>query len=150
MITRRLLWRGTKDAYSGGHCLVAWPKMTLSREHGGLGIIDLELQNKELLLKWLWLAETNQESLWPTTLNSIECNLTHIQSNQLETKHGLSFFVNDLKSLLPLYHASVSHESNSNTLWCWYTTFTVKSTYQFYNNPRDTTTIPRAMIPQST
>jgi hypothetical protein len=45
-ITRRFLWRGTKDTYSGGHCLIAWPKVTLPKPNGGLGTTDIELQNK--------------------------------------------------------------------------------------------------------
>jgi hypothetical protein len=50
-IIRHFLWRGTKETYSGGHCLVAWPKVALPKINGGLGIIDIELQNKALILK---------------------------------------------------------------------------------------------------
>jgi hypothetical protein len=31
------LWRGGKEA-KGGHCLIAWPKVTRPKELGGLGI----------------------------------------------------------------------------------------------------------------
>jgi hypothetical protein len=44
-------FRGNKNTYSGGHCLVAWPKLTLPKTHEGLGIMDLSLQNKTLLVK---------------------------------------------------------------------------------------------------
>jgi hypothetical protein len=37
----------------GGHCLVTWQKLTTPKINGGLGIIDIELQNKALLLKWI-------------------------------------------------------------------------------------------------
>jgi hypothetical protein len=52
-IMRRFLWRGTKDTYSGGHCLVAWQKITIPKINRGLSIIDIELHNKALLLKWI-------------------------------------------------------------------------------------------------
>jgi hypothetical protein len=29
-------WYGTKDTYNGGHSLVAWPKVTLSKTNGQL------------------------------------------------------------------------------------------------------------------
>ena len=40
-IQRGLLWRVHKDA-KGGHCLVAWGKVCLPKELGGLGISDLK------------------------------------------------------------------------------------------------------------
>ncbi|GJM91710.1 hypothetical protein PR202_ga08114 [Eleusine coracana subsp. coracana] len=36
-IRREYFWRGRKEA-KGGHCLVAWGKVTRSKELGGLGI----------------------------------------------------------------------------------------------------------------
>jgi hypothetical protein len=35
------LWKGRKDV-RGGHCLIAWPKVTRSIELGGLGISNLQ------------------------------------------------------------------------------------------------------------
>jgi hypothetical protein len=66
-ITRRYLWQGTEPSFSGGHCLVAWRTMTLPKENGGLNIIDIRLQNKCLLLKWLWVAIKEPDSLWGST-----------------------------------------------------------------------------------
>jgi hypothetical protein len=40
-IRRGYLWRGRKDA-KGGHCLVAWTKVTRPKNMGGLGISDLK------------------------------------------------------------------------------------------------------------
>ena len=39
-IRRGFLWKGRKDVL-GGHCLVAWGKVTRSKELGVLGISDL-------------------------------------------------------------------------------------------------------------
>jgi hypothetical protein len=74
-ITRRFIWRGNENTYSGVHCLVAWPKLTLPKTHGGLGIIDLSLQNKTLLVKWLWLAETDEACLWALPLCSLHLSI---------------------------------------------------------------------------
>jgi hypothetical protein len=41
------LWRGRKEAL-GGHCLIAWPKVTRPKELGGLGIPDLRRLNGAL------------------------------------------------------------------------------------------------------
>jgi hypothetical protein len=51
-IRRNYMWRGRKDA-SGGHCLIAWPKVTRPKELGGLGISDLKHLNWALRLRWL-------------------------------------------------------------------------------------------------
>jgi hypothetical protein len=40
-IRRGSLWKGRKDV-RGGHCLIAWPKVTRPPELGGLGISDLQ------------------------------------------------------------------------------------------------------------
>jgi hypothetical protein len=40
-IRRGFLWKGRKDV-RGGHCLIAWPKVTRPPDLGGLGISDLQ------------------------------------------------------------------------------------------------------------
>ena len=40
-IRRSFLWRGRKNAL-GGHCMVAWSKVTRPKKLGGLGISDLQ------------------------------------------------------------------------------------------------------------
>lgn len=48
------LWRGRLQA-QGGHCLVAWPKITRPLKLGGLGVHDLKLLGWALRIRWLWL-----------------------------------------------------------------------------------------------
>jgi hypothetical protein len=43
-IRRGYLWKGKMDA-KGGHCLVAWPKVTRPKKLGGLGIANLQVLN---------------------------------------------------------------------------------------------------------
>lgn len=62
-IRRNFLWRGRKEAL-GGHCLVAWNKVTRPKEFGGLGILNLRLMNWALRLRWLWLEKTDTGRPW--------------------------------------------------------------------------------------
>ena len=62
-IRRAFLWKGRKDA-KGGHCLLAWPKVTRPVFLGGLGISDLQKLGWALKLRWLWLQKTEPEKAW--------------------------------------------------------------------------------------
>ena len=62
-IRRGFLWKGRKDA-RGGHCLIAWPKVTRPPELGGLGISDLQNLGWALRLRWMWLQKTEPEKPW--------------------------------------------------------------------------------------
>jgi hypothetical protein len=62
-IRRNFLWRGRKEAI-GGHCLVAWNKVTRPKEFGGLGILNLYLMSWALRLRWLWLKKTDTGKPW--------------------------------------------------------------------------------------
>jgi hypothetical protein len=57
------LWKGRIDA-KGGHCLVAWPKITRPKELGGLGIADLQVLNWALRVRWLWLKKADDSKPW--------------------------------------------------------------------------------------
>jgi hypothetical protein len=57
------LWKGRKDA-NGGHCLVAWPKVTQPTELGGLGISHLQNLGWALWMCWLWLQKTEPDHPW--------------------------------------------------------------------------------------
>ena len=60
---RGFLWTGEGDA-NGSSCLVAWDKVRCSKDQGGLGIKDLEVQNICLLLKLLHKLYTATQSPW--------------------------------------------------------------------------------------
>jgi len=62
-IRRGFLWRGRKDT-RGGHCLIAWPKVTRPPDLRGLGISDLQKLGWTLRLRWLWLQKTEPGKPW--------------------------------------------------------------------------------------
>ena len=62
-LRRGFLRRGRKEA-KGGHCLVAWTKVCLPKELGGLGISDLQNLGWALQLRWLWLMKIDPTRPW--------------------------------------------------------------------------------------
>jgi hypothetical protein len=62
-LQRSFLWRGSKEA-KGGHCLLAWPKITRPKELGGLGIHDTQILGWALRARWPWLQRTEPGKPW--------------------------------------------------------------------------------------
>jgi hypothetical protein len=62
-IRRDFLWKGRKDVI-GGHCAIAWPKVTQPCELGGLGISNLQQLGWALWARWLWLQKTEPDKPW--------------------------------------------------------------------------------------
>jgi zinc-binding in reverse transcriptase len=130
-ITRRFLWRGTNDTYSGGHCLISWPQVTKPKESGGLGIMDLRLQNKCLLVKWIWLHATDRNRLWSATLTAL--GITIDDANPPTRAKGS--FIRDLIGILPIHKAASQQQQDGSITTVWSSSFSVKSIYSVCNNP---------------
>ncbi|WVZ88874.1 hypothetical protein U9M48_035341 [Paspalum notatum var. saurae] len=62
-IRRGFLWRGRKEV-RGGHCLIAWNKVQLPKELGGLGISNLQTLGWALRMRWLSLQKTEPDRPW--------------------------------------------------------------------------------------
>jgi hypothetical protein len=62
-VRRGFLWKVRKQA-NGGHCLVAWGKVTRPKDLGGLGITDLRLLSVALRARWPWLQKTGHSKPW--------------------------------------------------------------------------------------
>jgi hypothetical protein len=60
---KQCLWRGSDDTAKGGN-LVAWPTVMKPKEKGGLGVINLRLQNDALLLKQLHKFYNKVDTPW--------------------------------------------------------------------------------------
>lgn len=60
---KQCLWRGSDEMAKGGN-LVAWPNVMKPKEKGGLGIINLRLQNDALLLTQLHKFYNKEDVPW--------------------------------------------------------------------------------------
>ncbi|WVZ64664.1 LOW QUALITY PROTEIN: hypothetical protein U9M48_014158, partial [Paspalum notatum var. saurae] len=60
---KQCLWRGS-DANNKGGNLVAWPVVLRPKDKGGLGVIDLNIQNDGLLLKQLHKFYSRKDTPW--------------------------------------------------------------------------------------
>jgi hypothetical protein len=60
---KQCLWRGNDTEKKGGN-LVAWPVVMRPKEKGGLGVLNLRLQNDALLLKHLSKFYNKEDIPW--------------------------------------------------------------------------------------
>ena len=60
---KQCLWRGNSNNTRGGN-LVAWPRCITPKNKGGLGILNLRLQNDALLLKHLHKFYNRENIPW--------------------------------------------------------------------------------------
>ena len=62
-IRKQCLWRGNNRGKRGGH-LAAWSTVSLPKAKGGLGVLNLRLQNDSLLLKQLHKFYSKKDVPW--------------------------------------------------------------------------------------
>lgn len=60
---RRFIWFGT-DKQGGVRSLVNWSRMCVKREHGGMGVRDINQHNRALLCKWWWRLASKEDTTW--------------------------------------------------------------------------------------
>jgi zinc-binding in reverse transcriptase len=113
---------------------VPWGKVTLPKPYGGLGVIDIHVQNWAMLTKWIWIAENDDPSLWRTTLITLYSTTPTAPSLTTQPK---TFFLSDLRKIQPIMTATTKCNTNNSLLWNLTTTghFMVNSAYHFLNNP---------------
>ena len=63
MIQKQCLWRWNSEKKKGGN-LVAWETVQKPKDKGGLGVINLRLQNDALLMKQLHKFYNRMEIPW--------------------------------------------------------------------------------------
>ncbi|KAG5592568.1 hypothetical protein H5410_043082 [Solanum commersonii] len=83
-IMRDFLWEGNKKDHKIH--LVKWAKVTLPKQYGGLGIKDLVLHNRCMLLKWHWRYNQEAAGLWKEVIQA-KCSDSHWCSNKVSTSY---------------------------------------------------------------
>nr|GEW83494.1 hypothetical protein [Tanacetum cinerariifolium] len=75
------LWCNGK--LSKGKAKIAWKKVCKPKTQGGLGLKDLKVWNKALLIKHIWNIACKKDSLWVKWINTVKLNGRGIQRNML-------------------------------------------------------------------
>lgn len=96
-IRRAFLWSGD-DTVSGAQCLVAWEQVSQPKENDGLGVKNIVVQNKCLLLKLIHRLHHPDGSAWAIWVRSEICIAT--LQGPLEGMHW-----DALRELLPIYQS---------------------------------------------
>jgi hypothetical protein len=110
------LWKGG-DLNRKGGCLATWEVACLSKEEGGLGIIDLRKQNSALLLKYLDKFYNQDNIPWVLTWNKL-------YSNSDTAPHARrmvgSFWWKDISKLMPKFLQMAKCQPNrGNSVSFW-------------------------------
>ena len=96
---RAFIWKGSDtDAISGGHCLLAWPRVCRPSILGGLGLPDLTLQGYALRMRWLWFQRTDHTCSWASLPQPQEKLVQAMFNNSITVQIGngqQSFFWTD-------------------------------------------------------
>jgi hypothetical protein len=116
-ILHGFLWKCLKDVH-GGHCLVAWDRVYMPKEFGGLGIPNLRKMNLALWPRWLWLSRMEASRSWkefeiqvpPMVTEIFEAATYSVVGNGSATFFWLDSWLPDghLKDLAPHLFALIS------------------------------------------
>ncbi|KAJ3699256.1 hypothetical protein LUZ61_002961 [Rhynchospora tenuis] len=115
-IRRRFFWKGREKCLRG-HCLVNWAKCCLPKKCGGLGIINLSIQNQALLMKWLWKLQHQPDSTWAASIQLLY-GTTDLVVLSCDTRVFLAF--KEILSFKDFYNASLlSVLDTQQSVWKW-------------------------------
>ena len=94
IIDRGFFWQG--DDHKKKYRLTRWDVVCQPKDQGGLGIHNLEIQNKCLLSKWLFKL-INEEGVWHDLLK--RKYLYNKSITQVDRKQGDSYFLPGLMNV---------------------------------------------------
>ncbi|KAJ4765867.1 Ribonuclease H-like superfamily protein [Rhynchospora pubera] len=137
-IRRAFLWKGKKSCV-GGQCLVNWDSCCLPKKNGGLGILNMHVQNDALLMKWLWKLQKEPNSVWSESIRTIY-GTTEI--SDLSNVQCLSYELKDILQIRGFYSCSCTFQGDESAIqWRWTSDglFSSKSAYSRMIDPGVTT-----------
>jgi hypothetical protein len=111
------LWRKKgNDVQARGNALVAWNKICRPKKQGGLGVLNLEVQNNALLLKNLDKFFNHHDTPWVNLVWNSYYSNGNLPSNNLEG----SFWWRSHLKLLDLYKAMAKcNVKNGKSVRLW-------------------------------
>ncbi|KAJ3696607.1 hypothetical protein LUZ61_000312 [Rhynchospora tenuis] len=112
-VRRDFIWSKTSNGSKGVH-LLAWDRMCMPKEIGGLGLVNLKLHNISLLLRWLWRLYAQPDSQWSSLARMLYGRANNSIPPILWTRAG-SFFWRDLMSLRNYFQLSISYIVNGGS-----------------------------------
>ncbi|XP_075091548.1 uncharacterized protein LOC142171749 [Nicotiana tabacum] len=89
-LRRNFLWHGNKEK-KGLH-LVKWKTLTLNKKKGGVGVRNLRMQNKSLLMKWLWRFTREDQALWRKVIKAKYGKEGFWMTKQVNNAYGTSLW----------------------------------------------------------
>ncbi|KAL9687736.1 hypothetical protein QQ045_032143 [Rhodiola kirilowii] len=132
-ICRNFLWSGTSV---GKRNLVAWKRVTRSKDEGGLGIKNIFIFNKALLLKQIWDLCLKKDSMWIRWMHTYFFN-NHTLWEVAEKNHHSWV----LKNILRLRQdAQRCIQVDENLVYSWAhnnTPFSAKGAYEVLSNAEE-------------
>lgn len=137
-LRRNFLWKGNESC-KGINCLVNWETVCMMKQNGGMGIIDMSIQNQALLESgYRKFNLIRMVAAWPSTLRLLY-NITSPDQVGLGESHSLK----SLPPLTNIYACSVNIDTDTMaTSWHWSADglFSTSSGYKFIHNPGVTCT----------
>ena len=113
---RSFLWNGVEGSSKGSK--IAWSDICIPKKEGGLGIKDLSLWNKALMIRHIWNLVYGTNNLWTSWINAY-----HLKGSSLwevKAPHTCSWNWRKLLHLRPLVRPLFQHIIGSGlktSLW---------------------------------
>ncbi|KAL9688359.1 hypothetical protein QQ045_032780 [Rhodiola kirilowii] len=125
-ICRNFLWFG---ASSGKKNLVSWKTVTKSKEQGGLGIKNVAVFKKALMLKQIWDLCLKKDSMWIRWLHMYFFNSMNFW--EVEEKAHHSWVIKNFLRLRQEAQSCIQFEDNMDCTWAHNNDpFSVKGAYE--------------------
>lgn len=115
-IRRRCLWRKKMDQGETCNSLAAWDLVSRPKKHGGLGVLDIKVQNTGLLMKFLHSFYNKKDTPWCELIWSTYYNgkIPHA------TDASGSFWWRDVMNLSDTYRGITKAEvGDGSTILFW-------------------------------
>ena len=92
-----VLWKGNLEGHHSAK--VAWEKVTLTKDQGGLGVKDLLIWNRSCTLRLIWIIFFREDSVWASWFKEVILNGSLHNYWTIKPSHKYSWLVNKLIKL---------------------------------------------------